>query len=263
MSNMRILFLDIETAPARAYVWKMWKENIPPARLEQEWYVLSFTAKWAGEDGAIARTLTDYPVRFKRNPQDDFSLLSELHALLDEADVVVAHNGKGFDIPKVNTRFLFHKMAPPSPFKVVDTLLVARRNFKVTFNSLSYLAKFLNLPAKMDSVGFDVWLDCMAGKPEAFELLRTYNIQDVIVLEAVYGALLPWTHSHPNHGLYTEKAGAVCDKCGSSHIQWRGSYRTNTLTYRRFQCQGCGGWGRSRTAEKRIVGAEVTVNAVR
>jgi hypothetical protein len=46
----KILTLDIETSPSMAYVWKLWKENIPLARLVDTGEVMCFSAKWYGVD---------------------------------------------------------------------------------------------------------------------------------------------------------------------------------------------------------------------
>jgi len=63
-----------------------------------------------------------------------------LRDLIDEADVVVAHNANGFDNKIAMARILSHGLTPPSPFVSVDTLITARRVFKFGANSLQFFA---------------------------------------------------------------------------------------------------------------------------
>jgi predicted RNA-binding Zn-ribbon protein involved in translation (DUF1610 family) len=242
---MKILILDIETAPNLAYVWRFFKENIAPKQVVQNSTILSYCAKWLGEERVMYNDC--------REDLDEFGLVLELCQLLDEADIVVAHNGVRFDVPKINTACLRNKISPPSPFKQVDTFQVARSKFKFESNKLEHLADHLNLPMKKLAhkkfPGFELWLECLRGNVLAWEEMREYNINDVLVLEKLYLRLLPWIDNHPNIGVVEEKEFPVCPKCGSRHIQHRGYSTTSTGKYKRFRCNSCGGWGRSRYTE--------------
>jgi DNA polymerase III epsilon subunit-like protein len=172
--------------------------------------------------------------------------VNSIHALLDEADIVVAHNGNKFDIPKINTRFLQHGLSPPAPYKQIDTLLTAKRMFRITSNRLDYIAQFLGLEGKAQHDGWELWEGCLRGDEESFEKMVDYNIQDVHVLQEVYLKLRPYMPTHPNLGNYSDAAEHECPKCGSENVQRRGYAKTQVGKYQRFQCNDCGGWSRSR-----------------
>ena len=182
---------------------------------------------------------------YKANPEDDYEIIKSLWKLLDEADIVIGHNGDAFDIKKANARFIFHGMEPPSPFKTVDTLNIARKA-KFTSNKLDSLGEHLGLGRKVDTGGFSLWEGCMNGEVKAFNKMLKYNKQDVILLEKVYNKLRPWTPRHPNLAVFKTKDERVCSHCGSTHLQSRGYYKTNTNEYRRYSCNDCGGWSRAR-----------------
>ena len=55
-------------------------------------------------------------------------------------------------------------------------------------------------------------------------------------------------HYRRNAALFAE---SVCVNCGSLNLQKRGSARTKTMEYQRYQCSDCGAWSRQRLAEKR------------
>ncbi len=119
-------------------------------------------------------------------------------------------------------------------------------------NSLPYLAEYLGVEEKeghKEFPGFELWSECIKGNPAAWREMKKYNIQDVTTLEQVYLKLRPWIRNHPNVGVFEEKARPVCPKCGSEHIQFRGYTVTNVGKYRKFQCNDCGGWARTRFTE--------------
>lgn len=257
---MKILIIDIETAPTLAYVWRFFKENINPKQVVEYSSILSYSAKWLDSEEIIYNDC--------REDLDDTGLILEMAALLDEADVVVAHNGKAFDVPRIKAACVLAEVNPPSPFKVVDTCIIARKQFGFPGgNSLENLAKVLDLNhQKLEHAkfpGFKLWAECLKGNGEAWEEMRVYNIHDILVLQDLYLKLRPWMVNHPNAGLYAEKDETVCPKCGSSHIQYRGYAFTNVGKFRRFRCNDCGGWGRHRFSEypKEKRGA-LAVNAV-
>ena len=95
----RILLFDIETAPLLAWVWGVWEQNA--IDIESPWYFLSFSAKWLGEKTARTFSLDQYS-RYKKKRENDAHLVRELWKLFDEADIIIAHNGDAFDIPRSN-----------------------------------------------------------------------------------------------------------------------------------------------------------------
>jgi hypothetical protein len=231
---MKILLLDIETAPNTAYVWRLFKENIPLQRLKETSYVLCWAAKWLDEpDVMFASTYKGGVMK----------MLTKIHALLDEADVVIHYNGKAFDIPILNKEFLIYGLPPPSPCKHVDLLQVAKDKFRFVSNKLDHVAQQLDLGQKHDT-SFELWIGCMNDDPTSWVIMEEYNKQDVILLERVYRKFRPWIRNHPNTNLFAETP-TLCPNCGSVHIQKRGFTYTTIGKYQRFWCKDCGNWSRN------------------
>jgi len=231
---MKTLLLDIETSPNTAYVWGLFNENIPLARLVESSKLLCWAAKWLGEKEVF------FSSTHEQSPK---KLLGTIHKLLTEADAVIHYNGTRFDMPILNREFIQHGYAPPAPYKQIDLLRVARNKFKFASNKLEYVAKFLGVQEKGLNRGFELWVDCMNNDPDAWEEMKEYNIQDVNVLEQVYERMLPWIPNHPNVGAYADSP-AVCPNCGGSHFQRRGTAIAVLLKYYRYQCKDCGKWVR-------------------
>lgn len=211
--------------------------------MEREFNLLSVAWKWYGEKAVHCAGLIDFPQTFKKDLNDDSALVKLLWELFDAADVLIAHNGRDFDVRKTNARFAKHGLRPPSPYQIVDTKLSASKHFKFPANSLKQLAIFLGLDHKMEAGGFDLWFACMQGDPKAWAKMKKYNKQDVVVLEQVYDRLRPWMDSHPNITLGSE-VGYACPRCGSTHVERRGWTYLKSWRAQRFVCQDCGRWSK-------------------
>lgn len=239
---MKILLLDLETKPLTVYAWGLWKQNINISHIIDSSGMLCFAAKWLG-----SKEIYFYSVA--RNGLK--TMLERAHALLEEADAVVHYNGARFDIPVLNKEFLLAGMTPPSSYQQIDLLKTAKQKFKFPSNKLDYVAKSLGVGTKAKHAGFELWVQCMAGNPDAWIEMERYNIQDVLLLEKVYNKLLPWITNHPSHAVHTGVDS--CTNCGSISLQRRGFAFTNSMKYQRYQCNSCGSWMRSKKAEPHAV----------
>ena len=263
-NRVKILLLDIETAPNLAYVWRFWDERIGPQQVVEHCSLLSFAAKWYYGNG---KGMMFYQDVYK---SDEKTLLKALNNMLNEADATVTHNGARFDMPKIRGRSLVHGLKPPSPVKEIDTYLICRKEFGFDANSLEYMAKVLKLKHQKlkhkKFPGFELWLECLRGNPVAWAELKRYNIHDVKVLEELYEKVLPWARQHPSVAVYAEDTDLQrpkCPKCGGKRLQRRGWAYTNVGKYRRYQCGDCGGWSRGRHTEyPKELRKNLTVNVV-
>lgn len=239
-TKAKILLFDIETSPNLSYVWGKWEQNI--LSVKENWYMISFCAKWLDKKQILCHSLPDYS-GYKKDKTNDHKLVVELWKLFNQADIIIAHNGDEFDIKKANALFLKHGLKPPTPYKTVDTKKVAKKYFRFDSNSLDDLGQYLQLGRKLKHPGFDLWLGCMVGDSSAWNLMVRYNKQDVTLLEKVYLTMLPWMTNHPNLNLLHDTLHS-CPNCGSDKLQSRGFVMTRTAKYQRYQCQDCGSWHR-------------------
>lgn len=244
--SAKILLLDIETAPNVGYTWGKWEQNV--IKFVRQWYMLSFAYKWFGTDKTLCRALPDYD-EYKSNKENDYFLVRDLWDLLDEADIVIAHNGDSFDIKKINTKMAIHDLPPPSTYKTVDTLKVLKKHFKFESNNLSAIGEDLKLGQKVAHSGFALWEGCMAGDKKSWDMMKMYNIGDVDLLEKVYLRLRQWSPSHPNVNLY-DKTEHLCPTCGSNHVQRRGFSYAKTQVRQRYNCLDCGSWYSGKLVKK-------------
>lgn len=233
----KILLYDLEITPILGWVYEMWDARV--IKVEQEPYIMSVSWKWLDAKG-----IENYNIQYD---DDDRYLVKRLWELMNAADVVVAHNAKKFDNRVANARFMQYEFGPPSPYKTVDTLVAARRYFRFPTNSLNDLCSRLGVGKKPKTTHADLWHQCISGDEDAWKKMVEYNNNDVILLEGLYKKLLPYISNHPNISLYNKEDG--CPKCGSDKLHYRGYAHTGVSSFRRVQCQACGGWSRERVAE--------------
>lgn len=224
---MKIVYFDIENSPILGHSWSMYEANILSVVKDTE--LLSFAYKINDEETQVV----------SRRLFSERQLVKRLWKLFDEADILVAHNGDGFDIKMSNQYFIKYGLTPPSPYKSVDTLKLAKKYFRFAQNKLDYLSGFLFNERKIHT-NFDLWLGCMKGEEESLVQMEKYNIHDVDLLYRVYNTFKGWHTGHPNLNLYNGTSHK-CPICGWN-TQKRGYGYTRTSKYQRYQCKKCFGW---------------------
>jgi DNA polymerase elongation subunit (family B) len=229
---MKILLLDIETAPNLVHSWGLWEQNIGINQIIKAGYTLCYAAKWYESNEVCFDSI---------NQSSPKKMLKGLHALLEEADAVVHYNGDKFDIPTINKDFVSFGLLPPSPAKQMDLLKTVKLKFRFPSNKLDYVAQALGLGKKVKHEGHELWIKCMEGDADAWKRMETYNIQDVLLLEQLYTKIKPWIKHHVNYSLHSA-GNLVCPRCGSTKHQKRGFTNTLASRFQRYQCSNCGGW---------------------
>ncbi len=238
-----ILVFDIETSQMLVKIWQLrGNDYIDTNRIIEDWFVLCWSAKWLFDDHIMTGVLT--PKEAKE--RDDKRITEKIWNLFDKADIIIAHNGDRFDIAKLKARFLKHKLGLPSPYKSIDTLKVARKEFRLTSNKLDYICDFTGLDRKLDTGGIELWDKAEAGDSKALKKMDEYCQNDVLILEQMYLELRPYIKNHPNLALYMESDYEVCPNCGSDKLKWGYLYRTRVNEYESAKCMNCGAYMRAR-----------------
>ena len=250
-----ILILDIETAPLRGFIWRLWKQNVYIDQIISEWFMLTWSAKWLGSPEVMSAKLTSEEAL----EENDKRIVTDLWNLLNDADMVIAHNGDQFDIPKIKTRFLLHGLPPTTFYHQIDTKKVASKEFGFSSNKLDFLAQQFGYGNKIHTE-FSLWDRCLKGDETALTEMSIYNNQDVILLEKIYLKLRPYIKSHPNVTLYDDSHGNRCPSCGGKNLHKEDYFYTNVNKFPVYRCQSCGALSRDRKAVKREVITNVSLS---
>jgi hypothetical protein len=259
---MKILFWDIETTSMVVKTWSLFKPSIPHENIIQHSMIICCCWKWSDDNKIHSVSILDDEKNFTRskaelekvksiNPDltvfnwmDDRHVVEQIHSVLMEADMLVAHNGDRFDLRKFNARSLYHRLPPiPPSLQSVDTLKVARSRFYFDSNRLDSLGDQLNLGRKIANPK-GLWDRAMNGDEKAIKQMVKYNKQDVKLVEDVYYAMRPYVKIHPNRTTFLNEDKIICPKCGagSAEIVRRGFHTTATTRRQRYRCKACTGW---------------------
>ena len=92
---IKILILDIETAPNLVHAWGLWDQSIGLNQIVKPTYTLCWAAKWLGKK----------QVFFRDHKEKEF--VKDIYELLTEADAVVHFNGCKFDLFFGHTKHSF------------------------------------------------------------------------------------------------------------------------------------------------------------
>lgn len=224
----KLLYIDIEWAPALVYTFNMWNVNVTPDKMIDHGGMLCFCAKWSDSKDFLF---------FSEWEHGRDGMAQAALDLLSEADAVVTYNGDKYDIPKITGEIVLAGLAPPPPVTSIDVIKSIRK-MGFNMNRLAYIGPLLGVGGKVKHEGFNLWKDVMDGKEKAQKAMRRYCIQDVRLLEKLYKRIRPFIKNHPHMGTAKKECGA----CGSNHVQSRGYRRTKHYRIQRVQCQSCGSW---------------------
>lgn len=225
----KILFLDLEWRPTKAYVWEPWKQDITPEKIIEHGGLLCVGLKFS----------TDKEVTLYSDWEHGHNgMVHKVHQMMSEADAVVTYNGDKFDLRKLEGEFLLAGLAPPPTLTSVDCLKAVKK-FGFFMNRLGFIGPFLGLGSKVEHEGFSLWTKVNEGDVNAQKRMAKYCKQDVLLLEKLYYKIRPYIRNHPHLG-FTQ--AEQCGACGSVQVQKRGFRRTKTFKIQRLQCQTCGSW---------------------
>jgi DNA polymerase elongation subunit (family B)/predicted nucleic-acid-binding Zn-ribbon protein len=232
----KILLLDIETAPLHGNFWSTGKQYVSAEQIETDWFIFGYSAKWL----LSPEMMSDFVTPKEAVKRDDKRVMVSAHKLVNEADIIIGHNIKKFDIPKLKTRFFMNGLKPPMPYQLLDTLKVAWKEFAFASAKLNYLSQVILRKEKIKT-DRSLWARCENGDQEALDYMEEYCRMDTQLLEDVYMELRGWMTSHPNLPLLMNANEPACPNCGSFEFtDEEGVYATVQNLYPAKRCASCG-----------------------
>jgi len=182
----------------------------------------------------------DYPKRWKKNVNDDKEVVKAIYEVLKDADGIIGHNSKRFDLKFINSRLVYHGLTPLPKIAHIDTCSVAKAKLFLFNNRLNTVAEHLGCDLKMQNGGWSLWEKVMVRNKTAQATMTKYCKQDVEVTEQVFIKLRPLISGMPNYNLFSGTDSPVCPNCGSSRIVKDGTRVLPTKIEQRYKCNDCG-----------------------
>jgi len=196
-------------------------------------------------------SVLDCMSRFNKSVYDDAHVVTKLHRVINEADVILGQNSDNFDLKIINWRSKCHGLEPIRRMETIDTLKESRKVFRPPSHRLDYKGKALGHGGKIH-MDMQDWRDITqysyppAGqkrdRDKAIQAIRKmvkYNKRDVELDVELYLDERSWYKKHPNRLLYDAKIDG-CPTCPSKDYKKAGYRRTSTGIYQAYQCKSCG-----------------------
>lgn len=251
MNEPKIIIFDLETLPNLKEALKVWPKLSDYPGLTLKATITSIIcAGWKilGDKKVHCINAWDFKA-WGTDVNNDYDLCVAMSKVLEDADCVVTHNGKGFDFKYFQTRLLINRLPLLPKIHHVDTKNIAKSNLFLFNNRLQTLAEFLVNESKLQHSGWDMWVQVHGRDPKAMNLMEKYCKQDVNVLEKVLQVLRPLVKL-PNYNAYLPGQTFVCPNCQSTRIQKRGTRMVGLSIYTRYWCRDCDSWSRTDSSDK-------------
>lgn len=244
MKNLRIAGFDIESSFGLYYSFA---NNTYEAQLSREHTPIHLFMVSFKEAGRRPKNIS----RIHFNTYKEF--VTAVHEEMSKYDVLYAHNGKKFDLRKMNVFFAEQGLPKIEKFprNLIDTKNECKREFDLPSNSLKFVLSHFGIGAKLDPGGEERWYKCMEFKggyekgtpvnPKDWAAMAKYCDGDVVGMEALFdllkdGGWLKW----PSHIASIYVPGEGCIWCGKDDMQSRGERRVKDGWSHQYMCKACG-----------------------
>lgn len=229
----RVAICDIESLPIILAGWQLWDQNFGIEQVLQDGCMLSWAGKFLNESEMYSDILT--PAEVKK--RDTARITKSIWDFLSKANFVIGHNFSQYDVKYINTEFLKHGL-PPLKFGIIDTLVVAKQNFRFSSNKMKYINDQLGIRNKIDNDGFLLWRMCNEGDKDSLATMLEYNIGDIGATEELFYKVRPYVRNF-NVALYNEIESEQCPVCGSENLKPEGFYYTSAGKWESVRCEDC------------------------
>lgn len=146
----------------------------------------------AEDNGKVTTFRADDPELEGTRLRDDSRVAVAARDYLEQFDIIVGWNSKGYDIPFLNTRLLMAGERPVRTRWQIDLMWKAKK-FSLALHSarLDAVAKTFRTPHQKTSLDPDIWLDAALLDKDAMDYVVEHCEADVLVLREVFRHLKP------------------------------------------------------------------------
>jgi uncharacterized protein YprB with RNaseH-like and TPR domain len=220
----------------KGWFWRTFKSTVSLDHVDEPVHMISYSYKWLHE----AKT-------HHVNIHDPL-FIGKLWELLHAADAIVTYNGDGFDLKHIRREMLAAGYPPLRPCASIDLYKFVKKTYSLVSNRLDYVAEYFLGINKLDTGGFGLWKQFVAGNPAAIKKMQRYNNRDVVITEKLYKFFKPHITNHP---YLTDRPVAIgdefdtyeCPTCGKLQGASGGhTRRTRCFAIRQVCCSKCGHW---------------------
>lgn len=239
MTEPHRLYVDIETSLMFAGFWQPGQQYVGTQQIIKEREVMVIGYAW-DDDPAQAMTfdMENYDL-LQRDDNADLSMLQRFSEIYSEADLIIGHNVKAFDIAVMRARLIKHRLPDFAP-TLIDDSYKQLKGIGFSGKSLDYITQFLGIGQKEDHP-LSLWMNIALHKSqEDLNKMVTYCLGDVLNNRKMYKTLQPYVKSSLNMAVFYGD-NQRCPNCGAEDSLVIRGHRQNKLgKYTRYYCKDCG-----------------------
>lgn len=192
--------------------------------------------KWLGNKKIHCPSLLDYE---KEWALDDKALVTEVHRVISQADMLIGFYSSMHDIKYLQSKFLKYGLPVLPPVPHIDLYFLARTHLSLSRKSLDNLSRYLDTKHKKYYCDASVWQRAKVGDLVGMKEIIKHCRADIAVTEEMYYKL----RSLSRQPSVRIGGWLPCRVCGSTRLQRRGYSLTATQGKKiRVQCQECSHW---------------------
>lgn len=233
---MKLVFIDIETAPLPVWVWRMGKQVVRHNQLltGKEIYDIICIC-YCFNDGKKAKSLT----------WEDPDMIQKFDDIIrsSEIDYVIGKNSDRFDIKHINAQRMFQDLSgmPEWNQYTEDLEKQMRRHFILPSQSLDYISARLGLGGK-DKMEFQDWKDIVEHNDnygKSLTKMVKYCKKDVEDTREIWEYCKK--HFTPKWNESIIKDMECCTHCGSTKIRKNGVRQSGSTKWQMWFCNSHSG----------------------
>lgn len=184
--RIKVGVFDLETSYTRARVWDTGKQWISAEQLLDQRQII--TAQFLD----CKSKKPEYKIWKKTKAGfDDTNVLKWICKKLNECDIVIAQNGKGFDYKVLQEALMLKGLDPIEIDFMIDTLVCSRASVKSFSHSLDSQSKQLGFGGKV-KMTMDSWIDIIERGESPLKEMVPYGLKDVVDTNNVFWKKLPY-----------------------------------------------------------------------
>jgi len=229
-----ILYFDLETSHCLVAAWGTGKTFISSEQILKDRKILTISYMWEGESRptSLVLDLNKHDI-YKFDDDADKEMIIKFMEQVEKAKLLVAHNGRKFDIARLRARLVKYDLPDIAGIPLDDSYQFTR-NIDFTSHKLDFICKILGL-GKKKKTSLDLWINIFFRKDKkALKYMAEYNRHDVVLLAKAYRKLRKYGQSHLNLAVSRENPN-ICPKCGSK--LWKKGFKISGIAkYQRYQC---------------------------
>ncbi|MGI6706978.1 MAG: ribonuclease H-like domain-containing protein [Clostridia bacterium] len=163
---------------------------------------------------------------FMRDYSEEFFLLQKLGEIFREYELLISFNGKSFDIPLLDSRFIMHRLREyQKDFSHMDLLHLSRRIWKLRLDSCSlkslehhilHVERAKDIPSAEIPGRYFSFLE--SGDMALIEDVLIHNQYDILSLVFLLGEIVHY-YTNPMSGKYSQdlySLGRIYEKAGQT-----------------------------------------------